>query len=335
MTSRPVLPLLTLAISLFSGVALSQNQNAIDNANENASFKRCATEHPSQAEARKLEKEMREKLARAAAKKPDKPGNGNGNGGGGGGGGDGGGGDGGGGGELPTPSCGEGRTCIGVVFHVITDGRGNGDVSEATIAAQMDVINQAFDGVDSGGMPYAFDLLKTTRTADRKWYTGCYGRSERSMKSSLREGGAQTLNIYSCRPGNGILGFATFPTSYESQPSLDGVVILDESMPGGTAAPYNEGDTLTHEIGHWLGLYHTFQGGCGDYTGGSSDFVADTPAEASSASGCPIGRNTCPADASDDPIFNFMDYTTDSCMYEFTPGQTSRADSFWQAYRAM
>ena len=329
MPSRPVLPLLTLAISLFSGAALSQNQNAVDNANENASFKRCATEHPSQAEAKRLEKEMRAKLAAMNAKgKPEKPGNG---GGGNGGGGDGGGG---GGGELPTPSCADGKTCIGVVFHVVSDGRGNGDVSDAIIAAQMDVINQAFDGVDGGGMPYAFDLLKTTRTADRKWYTGCYGRSERSMKSSLREGGASTLNIYSCNPSNGILGYATFPTSYDAQPSLDGVVILDESMPGGTAAPYNLGDTLTHEIGHWLGLYHTFQGGCGDYTGGSSDFVADTAPEAEPAYQC-ASRDTCTADASKDPIFNFMDYTPDSCMYEFTPGQTSRADSFWQAYRAM
>ena len=217
---------------------------------------------------------------------------------------------------------------------MITDGRGNGAVSDATIAAQMDVINQAFSGVDSGGMPYEFDLLKTTRTADRKWYTGCYGRSERSMKSSLREGGASTLNIYSCNPSNGILGYATFPTSYDAQPSLDGVVILDESMPGGTASPYNQGDTLTHEIGHWLGLYHTFQGGCGDYSGDSSDFVADTAPEAEPAYQC-APRDSCTADASFDPIFNFMDYTPDSCMYEFTPGQTTRSDLFWQAYRAL
>ncbi len=224
-------------------------------------------------------KRAAQKLAALNAKgKPDKPG--------GGGGGNGGGGDGGGGGELPQPSCAEGKTCIGVVFHVITDGRGNGAVSDATIAAQMDVINQAFSGVDSGGMPYEFDLLATTRNADRKWYTGCYGRSERSMKSSLRQGGASTLNIYSCNPSNGILGYATFPTSYDAQPSLDGVVILDESMPGGTASPYNQGDTLTHEIGHWLGLYHTFQGGCGDYSGGSSDFVADTAPEAEPAYQC-------------------------------------------------
>jgi hypothetical protein len=217
---------------------------------------------------------------------------------------------------------------------VVSDGRGNGDVSDATIAAQMDVINQAFSGVDSGGMAYEFDLLKTTRSADRKWYTGCYGRSERAMKSALREGGANTLNIYSCNPSNGILGYATFPTSYDAQPSLDGVVILDESMPGGTAFPYNEGDTLTHEIGHWLGLYHTFQGGCGDYSGSSGDFVADTAPEAEPAYQC-APRDTCTADARPDPIFNFMDYTTDACMYEFTPGQTTRSDLFWQAYRGL
>jgi len=83
MNFRPVLPPLTLALSLISGAAVSQNQHAVDNASENASFKRCATEHPSQAEAKKLEKEMRKKLAAVNAKgKPDKPGGG-GNGGGG------------------------------------------------------------------------------------------------------------------------------------------------------------------------------------------------------------------------------------------------------------
>ena len=331
MNFRPVLPPLTLALSLISGAAVSQNQHAVDNASENASFKRCATEHPSQAEAKKLEKEMRKKLAAVNAKgKPDKPGGGGNGGGGNGGGGNGGGGDGGGGGELPTPSCAEGKTCIGVVFHVVSDGRGNGDVSEATIAAQMDVINQAFAGIGGNpALPYEFDLIKTTRTADRKWYTGCYGRSERSMKPSLREGGAQTLNIYSCRPSNGILGYATFPSSYDSQPSLDGVVILDESMPGGTAAPYNQGDTLTHEIGHWLGLYHTFQGGCNE----PGDYVADTPAEASAAYGCPVGRDSCSA-SGDDPVTNFMDYTDDYCMDTFSIGQASRVDNHWTAYRA-
>ncbi len=218
---------------------------------------------------------------------------------------------------------------VNVYFHVISSTSGEGNVSNAAIEDQIDVLNAAFLGTA------VFTLTATTRTTNDAWFAMAPGSSaERSAKMALRQGSADDLNIYTASPGGGYLGWATFPSSYKSDPINDGVVILYSSMPGGTAFPYDEGDTASHEVGHWVGLYHTFQGGCGGPNNSSKtgDLVADTPAEASPAFGCPIGRNTC-ASPGNDPIQNFMDYTDDACMYEFTSGQDSRAQSQFAKYR--
>lgn len=217
---------------------------------------------------------------------------------------------------------------INVYFHVINKGSGiaNGDISQTMIDDQMDVLDAAF-----GGWGWQFNLQSVDRTTNTTWYNGCYGSSETAMKSALRQGSADDLNVYSCNPSGGILGYATFPSSYNSAPSRDGVVLLYSSLPGGSAVPYNEGDTGTHEVGHWMGLYHTFQGGCSK----NGDFVSDTPAERSPAYGCPAGRNSCAGNKYPglDPITNFMDYTDDSCMFQFSAGQDSRMDSQFTTYR--
>jgi len=214
---------------------------------------------------------------------------------------------------------------IKVYFHVVRRGTGtsNGDVPASWITSQMNILNAAYSGTG-----WSFTLVSTDRTTNSSWFTGCYGSSETAMKNALRQGTADDLNIYTCSPSGGILGYATFPSSYSSAPKKDGVVILYSSMPGGSAAPYNEGDTATHEVGHWMGLYHTFQGGCS----ANGDYVSDTPAESSAAYGCPSGRNTCSA-AGFDPITNFMDYTDDSCMFQFSTGQDTRMDSQFTTYR--
>lgn len=232
-------------------------------------------------------------------------------------------------GETP-----EAIVTIPVYFHVVSKGTGvsNGDITTQMINDQITVLNEAYAGNTGGfGTNFRFQLVAVTRTLNATWFNASQGSSaEVQMKNTLRQGTKGTLNVYS-KSAAGYLGWATFPWEYAGNPGYDGVVIDYASVPGGSFVPYNLGDTGTHEVGHWLGLYHTFQGGCTT----SNDLVSDTPAERSPAYGCPVGRDSCKGRSFSgaDPIRNFMDYTDDACMFEFTGGQSTRMDSAWAAYR--
>jgi hypothetical protein len=295
----------TKLLSLALGAALlmplgafaAPAQSALEHANGNSHNLRCGTRQPSELESLLREEHFLNMKANLHKGKP---------------------GGGGGGGTATFP------VTISVYVHVIRDGSGGGDVTDQKIASQIAVLNNAY-----AGDGFSFTLVNTDRTNNAGWYTAVPNTTaESQMKAALREGTADDLNIYFNNMGQDLLGWATFPSSYASNPLDDGVVILSASVPGGSAAPYNLGDTATHEVGHWLGLYHTFQGGCAK----TGDYVDDTPAERSAAFGCPAGRDTC-SGAGQDPIYNFMDYTDDSCMIEFTSGQSQRMKDMWNAYR--
>jgi hypothetical protein len=268
------------------------SDEAIEHASSNAAFKRCATRDLSDAEIARADQDIAARQAEVQA------------------------------GEAIAATGG----VINVYFHVINKGTGiaNGDVTSQMISDQIAVLNAA-----NAAWGWSFNLVSVDRTTNATWYTGCYGSSESAMKNALRQGTADDLNIYTCSPSDGLLGWATFPSSYASNPKNDGVVVLYSSLPGGSAVPYNLGDTATHEVGHWMGLYHTFQGGCTR----NNDTVSDTPQEKSAAFGCPHGRDTCRRDSGLDPIYNFMDYTDDSCMNTFTSGQDGRMDAQFTTYR--
>ncbi len=235
------------------------------------------------------------------------------------------------GGEAERPG---GSVTVSVRFHVIRRGTGisNGDIPQSWIDNQIAVLNNAYSGATGGfNTPYRFVLTSVDRTTNASWFNMVPGSAaEAQAKAALHVGGANVLNFYTANPTDGTLGWATFPWWYAGDPIDDGVVCLYSSLPGGSASPYNLGDTGTHEVGHWLGLYHTFQGGCS----ANNDGVSDTPAESSPAFGCPNGRNTCAASGVD-PITNFMDYTDDSCMFKFTAGQSARMDSLTLQYRGL
>jgi len=218
---------------------------------------------------------------------------------------------------------------IKVAWHVIYSGS-TGNIPQSQIDAQIAELNKAYSGYYGGvNTGYTFVLASVDRTNSKTWFTCTPGTTkERNMKNALALDVTHRLNVYSCKPGQSLLGWSYFPNSYAENNKMHGVVFHYGSVPGGYLAPYNLGGTLDHEVGHYLGLYHTFQGGCS----GSGDQVADTPAEATATSGCPAGKNTC-SSPGDDPIHNYMDYSDDACYTEFTAGQDVRMDQMVPAYR--
>jgi hypothetical protein len=224
------------------------------------------------------------------------------------------------------------RRDIPVFVHVLrTPTRGG--VPRWRIRSQLHVLNAAFAGRESSysaRSPFHFLLAGVDVSVNRAWYRMDEGTlAEQHAKRVLHRGTAGDLNLYIGANAAGVLGWGTQPTAYGAQPRLDGVVVARHTLPGGRHGRYSAGDDAVHETGHWLGLYHTFEGGCS----GQGDRVADTPAEARPSYSCHLERDTCTSPG-DDPVHNFMDYGDDACMNSFTAGQVDRMVDLWSRLRA-
>jgi hypothetical protein len=219
----------------------------------------------------------------------------------------------------------EGIIEIPVYFHSISKNQKakDGYIDEKQVHDQMDELNRAY-----APMNIQFVLLGFDRTVNAKWFEANYGEDDQ-MKKNLHQGDAATLNIYTSAPTDGALGWATFPWEVKKSPRIDGVVIHFGSLPGGHLKEFNMGRTLVHEVGHWLGLFHTFQGGC---VGG--DMVDDTAPEGGPNFGCPKEiPDTCKEHEGLDPINNYMDYSDDVCLTDFSYNQAERIRDTFKSYR--
>ena len=238
---------------------------------------------------------------------------------------------------------------IPVVVHVVYNTTAQ-NISDAQIQSQINVLNQDFRklNADASSVPSVFAGLasdaqiefclakrdpngnattgitrtQTTRTSFA--YSGDYIKYNSTGGKDAWDRN-QYLNLWVGNLSGGLLGYAQFPGGAAA---TDGVVCTYTAFgtTGTAAAPFNKGRTATHEVGHWLNLYHIWGDDNGACTG--SDQVADTPNQANSNGGCPaFPKVSCSNGPNGDMWMNYMDYTDDRCMYMFTTGQKTRMDA--------
>jgi len=212
---------------------------------------------------------------------------------------------------------------VQVAWHVIHASNGAGNISNDMIVDQIEVLNDAYAPYD-----IFFTLVSVDYTMNDNWFTDM-NQYESAYKQQLNIDPVHHLNIYS---GNmpGLVGWSYLPYQWPEGSYMHGVCLLYSCLPGGTAYPYNAGDTATHEVGHYLGLEHTFRNGCST----NNDYVDDTPQEddGNNIYNC-NNTDTCPNDPGSDPIHNFMTYTDDACLNQFTDGQGDRMEDMISTYR--
>ncbi len=256
--------------------------------------------------------------------------------------------------KVELPPMGERRQASGTIpVHVILvhapgqpEGSGN-NFSMARVQSQIDVLNQDFTrtNADAGNTPSEFSAVSTgitfclatvdpngnpTDGITRYATNDDFDSNEFSIKQATGWDRNQYMNIWVAPIGP--LGYAYLPsTGGLPNAVLDGVVVTSGAFGGpgfATFSPYNLGRTATHEVGHYLGLNHTFVGGCG-----GDDGFNDTPLQGSDNFGCP-NHPSPSCGNSGDMFMNYMDYVDDDCMNAFTAEQSAYMNTILSGVRS-
>jgi hypothetical protein len=250
---------------------------------------------------------------------------------------------------------------IPVVVHILHNGEAIGsgrNLSVAQIQSQIDVLNEDFRRLNANRINTPAPFATVAADVNIQFRLACtdpngnptngitrtqtsiitFDRLENPDRTTdevatrikfTNQGGVDAwntnsyLNIWVCNLGSTLLGYAQSPFQFANSPNTDGVVILYNAFgrTGNLLSPYDGGQTATHEIGHWLNLFHIWgNSSCGN------DQVDDTPVQQGPNYVCPIfPRNTiCNNNSEGEMFMNYMDYSPDACMNLFTIGQRNR-----------
>ncbi|MEQ8844900.1 MAG: zinc metalloprotease [Phycisphaerales bacterium] len=233
---------------------------------------------------------------------------------------------------------------IPVVVHVIQRTDGTGNISDARVRSQIDVLNEDFRAIAGSlgapGSDAAIEFFLATEDPDGNPTTGITRSTNNTWFDdrgrywdTLAWDTNRYLNIYT-NSAQGFLGYVpNLPQGGIVGSPEDRVVVLHSAF-GRDAPlrPFDLGRTATHEVGHYLGLYHTFDGGCGvtSRCNTTGDTICDTNGQDTPTFGCPSSASSCGRPA---PFDNYMDYSDDRCMNKFTPEQIRRMRCTLENYR--